>query len=84
VGLDPVTREELWGLFHELRKDGRVTLLISSHVMDEAARCDTLLLMRDGRILMQTTPDILRAAAGTSNLDDAFLRVIRSAEQHPR
>jgi ABC-2 type transport system ATP-binding protein len=82
VGLDPVTREELWSLFHELRRDGRVTLLISSHVMDEAARCEALLLMRDGRILMQTTPDSLRAAAGTSNLDDAFLRVIRSRERH--
>ena len=81
VGLDPVTREELWDLFHSLRVDRRVTLLITSHVMDEAARCETLLLMRDGRILMRGTPDDLRENAGTTNLDEAFLRVIRDAEQ---
>ena len=81
VGLDPVTREELWDLFHRLRVDRRVTLLITSHVMDEAARCETLLLMRDGRILMQSTPDALRQNAGTTNLDEAFLRVIRDAER---
>jgi ABC-2 type transport system ATP-binding protein len=81
VGLDPVTREELWDLFHSLRVDRRVTLLITSHVMDEAARCETLLLMRDGRILMRGTPDDLRQNAGTANLDDAFLRVIRDAER---
>jgi ABC-2 type transport system ATP-binding protein len=81
VGLDPVTREELWDLFHSLRVDRRVTLLITSHVMDEAARCETLLLMRDGRILMRGTPDDLRENAGTTNLDEAFLRVIRDAER---
>jgi ABC-2 type transport system ATP-binding protein len=81
VGLDPVTREELWDLFHSLRVDRRVTLLITSHVMDEAARCETLLLMRDGHILMRGTPDALRQNAGTTNLDEAFLRVIRDAER---
>jgi ABC-2 type transport system ATP-binding protein len=81
VGLDPVTREELWDLFRSLRVDRRVTLLITSHVMEEAARCETLLLMRDGRILMQSTPDGLRHSAGTTNLDEAFLRVIRDAER---
>ncbi len=80
VGLDPVTREDLWSLFHRLRADRGVTLLITSHVMDEAARCDTLVLMRDGRILTQCTPDELRRRAGTSNLDEAFLRVIRGQE----
>jgi ABC-2 type transport system ATP-binding protein len=81
VGLDPVTREELWDLFHSLRVERRVTLLITSHVMDEAARCETLLLMRDGGILMRSTPDELRQNAGTTNLDEAFLRVIRDAER---
>jgi ABC-2 type transport system ATP-binding protein len=81
VGLDPVTREELWSLFRRLGADRHVTLLMTSHVMDEAARCETLLLMRDGRILMQTTPDQLRQMAGTTNLDEAFLRVIRLAER---
>ena len=80
VGLDPVTREELWELFHHLRERRGVTLLITSHVMDEAARCERLLLMRDGRILTQTTPAALRESAGTDNLDEAFLRVIRAAE----
>ena len=60
VGLDPVLREELWALFHSLADRG-VTLLVSSHVMDEAARCERLLLMRDGYILADDTPDALRA-----------------------
>lgn len=83
VGLDPVTREDLWTLFHELRNDRGVTLLITSHVMDEAARCETLLLMRDGRILTQTTPAELRTITGTANLDEAFLRIIREAQLQP-
>ena len=50
VGLDPVLREDLWSLFHSLSDSG-VSLLVSSHVMEEAGRCDELLLMRDGRLL---------------------------------
>lgn len=56
VGLDPVLREELWSLFRTLAEGG-VTLLVSSHVMDEALRCESLVLMREGRVLMQTTPE---------------------------
>jgi ABC-2 type transport system ATP-binding protein len=67
VGLDPVLREELWELFHRLASSG-VTLLVSSHVMDEADRCDDLLLMRDGRILTQDTPAALKERTGTDNL----------------
>ncbi len=75
VGLDPVLRRDLWQLFHELAARG-ATLLVSSHVMDEADRCDALLLIREGRLLAQATPDELRAQTGTERLDDAFLRLV--------
>jgi ABC-2 type transport system ATP-binding protein len=75
VGLDPLLRRDLWELFHELAQRG-ATLLVSSHVMDEADRCDSLLLIREGRLLAQSTPDELRASTGAQALDDAFLRLI--------
>ena len=75
VGLDPVLRRDLWELFHELARGG-TTLLVSSHVMDEADRCDSLLLIREGRLLAQATPDELRAQTGEQLLDDAFLHLI--------
>jgi ABC-2 type transport system ATP-binding protein len=79
VGLDPVLRAELWDVFHLLARQGR-TLLVSSHVMDEADRCDELLLMRDGRLLAQEPPERLRAETGESDLGMAFLATIRKAE----
>jgi ABC-2 type transport system ATP-binding protein len=75
VGLDPVLRRDLWALFHRLADDG-ATLLVSSHVMDEAARCDRLLLMREGELLAQTTPDELRERTGEQDMEAAFLRLI--------
>jgi len=75
VGLDPVLRRDLWQLFHALA-DGGATLLVSSHVMDEADRCDALLLLRDGRLLAQATPAELRARTGAEQLDEAFLRLV--------
>jgi ABC-2 type transport system ATP-binding protein len=78
VGLDPVLRRDLWGLFHSLAEAGS-TLLVSSHVMDEAERCDSLLLLRDGRLLASTTPDELRARTGRQDLEDAFLALAESA-----
>jgi ABC-2 type transport system ATP-binding protein len=78
VGLDPVLRSELWAGFHRLAATG-TTLLVSSHVMDEAAECDALLLMRDGAILARTTPAALRRAPGEDDLGRAFLAVIRGA-----
>ena len=72
VGLDPVLRRDLWRLFHDLAADG-ATLLVSSHVMDEAGRCDRVLLMREGRLVADETPDGLRASAGTDDLEEAFL-----------
>jgi len=79
VGLDPVLRAGLWRTFHELAEGG-ATLLISSHVMDEARECDALLLMRDGTLLACTTPADLRRDAGEQDLGRAFLKVIEQAE----
>jgi len=75
VGLDPVLRVELWKQFHELAAAG-TTLLVSSHVMDEAEHCDRLLLMREGRLLAELSPDELRARTGQDNLEKAFLTLI--------
>ncbi len=75
VGLDPVLRRDLWDFFHELSAVG-TTLLVSSHVMDEASRCDRLVLVRDGSILATETPDELRSKTGAADLDEAFLRLI--------
>jgi len=77
VGQDPVLRAELWARFHAMAAAG-TSLLVSSHVMDEAARCDRLLLIREGRLIADDTPDAVRAAAGTDDLDEAFLRLIRA------
>ena len=77
VGLDPVLRRDLWDFFHELAAGG-ATLLVSSHVMDEADRCARLLLLRDGTLLASETPADLRARTGCDNLDDAFLRLVEN------
>jgi ABC-2 type transport system ATP-binding protein len=76
VGLDPVLRADLWDRFDHLAKGG-TTLLVSSHVMDEADHCDELLLMRDGRVLAHTTPHQLREDTGCQSLEEAFLSIIR-------
>jgi ABC-2 type transport system ATP-binding protein len=73
VGVDPALRVQFWDHFHRLAADG-ATLLVSSHVMDEADRCDELLFMRDGHVLAHGTPAELRARAGTDNLESAFLQ----------
>jgi ABC-type multidrug transport system ATPase subunit len=78
VGQDPLLRRELWDEFHGLAGNG-ATLLVSSHVMDEADRCDGLLLLRDGELLATGTPDELRERTQTRDLDDAFLRLVEEA-----
>jgi ABC-2 type transport system ATP-binding protein len=78
VGLDPVLRRDLWDTFHRLAEQG-CTLLVSSHVMDEADRCDILVLLRDGGILATGTPSELRARTGADKLDDAFLKLVEQA-----
>ncbi len=79
VGLDPVLRDELWALFRRLASAG-ATLLVSSHVMDEAARCDRLLLMREGLLLADDAPEALKRSTGTTDLEQAFLHLVRTAE----
>lgn len=76
VGLDPVLRVDLWQQFHQLARRG-TTLLVSSHVMDEADHCGDLLLMREGHLLAHTTPGQLREDTGCQSLEEAFLSVIR-------
>ena len=72
VGLDPVLRRDLWSLFHGLAAGG-ASLLVSSHVMDEAARCDTLMFMREGRFLAEAAPAEILKRTGASDLESAFL-----------
>jgi ABC-2 type transport system ATP-binding protein len=79
VGQDPVLRDELWHQFRAMAAGG-TTVLVSSHVMDEASRCDRLLLIREGDLIADDTPDAVRAAAGTNDLDAAFLHLIRAME----
>jgi len=80
VGLDPVLRRELWDLFHALAAAG-ATLLVSSHVMDEASRCGHLLLMRDGAIVADDTPAALLERTGASEIEEAFLVLVEGREQ---
>ena len=79
VGLDPVLRRELWDLFRRLSREGR-TVFVSSHVMDEASRCDRLLLLRDGRILSDSTLSDLLESTGSRDAEQAFLALIDAAD----
>lgn len=81
VGLDPVLRVELWELFAQLAAEG-TTLLVSSHVMDEATRCDRLILMREGNIIAQETPTRLLELTNTTSTEDAFLALINASEEN--
>ncbi|HSK25676.1 MAG TPA: ABC transporter ATP-binding protein [Jiangellales bacterium] len=80
VGLDPVLRRDLWDLFHRLVDDG-ATLLVSSHVMDEAERCERLLLVRDGRIIADDTPSRLLERTGAADVEHAFLSIVEEDER---
>jgi ABC-2 type transport system ATP-binding protein len=80
VGLDPVLREDLWSTFRSLAAAG-TTLLVSSHVMDEASRCDRLLLMRDGALIADDTPLALLTRTSTPDLEHAFLSIVRAEER---
>jgi ABC-2 type transport system ATP-binding protein len=78
VGLDPVLRRDLWATFRRLAEGG-TTLLVSSHVMEEADRCDRLLLMREGAIVADESPRSLRERTGRDSLDEAFLALVEAA-----
>lgn len=80
VGLDPVLRRELWQLFQELADQGK-TLLISSHVMDEAERCKSLLLLRDGELLWHDTRERLQKEMNTSTVEEAFIAMVEGRKK---
>jgi ABC-2 type transport system ATP-binding protein len=78
VGLDPVLRRDLWKLFHQVADRGKA-VIVSSHVMDEAVRCDRLLLMRDGRLLADDTPQGILRRTGQADVEGAFLQLVEAA-----
>jgi len=78
VGLDPVLRRDLWELFHRIAGRG-AAVFVSSHVMDEADRCDRLLLLREGRIIADGTPEGIRQETGTPDIESAFLSLVDTA-----
>ncbi|MEU9102151.1 ABC transporter ATP-binding protein [Streptomyces sp. NPDC048361] len=79
VGLDPVLRRDLWHLLHTIAARRGTTILVSSHVMDEAERCHRLLLLRDGTLLAEDTPAALRARTATETVEEAFLHLVDEA-----
>jgi ABC-2 type transport system ATP-binding protein len=83
VGLDPVLRRDLWDLFRHLAERGH-SLVVSSHVMDEATRCDRLVLLREGQVLADVTPEGLLARTGAADADAAFLALIDAETKKSR
>jgi ABC-2 type transport system ATP-binding protein len=79
VGLDPVLRDQIWQLFHKLTSSG-TTVIITSHVMDEASRCDDLLLIREGVVLAQGTPQALRERTNSKTVEQSFLKLVGEAK----
>jgi ABC-2 type transport system ATP-binding protein len=75
VGLDPVLRRDLWALFHRIAEAG-AAVFVSSHVMDEAERCDRLMLMREGRIIADGTPAEVKEKSGSDDIEAAFLAIV--------
>ncbi|TMR02593.1 ABC transporter ATP-binding protein [Actinomadura soli] len=84
VGQDPLLRRELWTHFHNIARAEGTTIVVSSHVMDEAARCDRILLMRTGKIIADDTPEMIRKETQTDDLDEAFLRLIEAPVAVPQ
>lgn len=80
VGLDPILRQELWQLFGDLARKGKI-VFVSSHVMDEAERCEQLLLMRNGKLLWTDSKKGLLKNTGTTSVEDAFIKMIKEAEK---
>jgi len=79
VGIDPLMRRDLWQRFRQLAEAG-TTLIVSSHVMDEAAHCDELLLVRDGRLLAYDSQAKLLQKTGAKNVEDAFLKLVEGKQ----
>ncbi|MFC5465240.1 ABC transporter ATP-binding protein [Lederbergia graminis] len=72
VGIDPVLRKSIWGAFYELKQQG-TTLIVTTHVMDEADKCDRLGLIREGKLIAVGTPQQLKEETKTTSIEDAFL-----------
>ena len=79
VGLDPVLRQKLWSLFTELTSNG-TTLIISSHSMDEAGRCDDLVLVREGKLVAHNSPKELLQSTGTKTVEECFMKLVGDKE----
>ncbi len=79
VGLDPVLRESLWKLFNKLKSKG-TTFLISSHSMDEAERCDDLVLIRQGKIITHSSPSELKKKTSSKTIEESFLKLVGGRE----
>ncbi len=79
VGLDPLLRDQIWTLFRDLVKQGK-NIIISSHVMDEAARCDDLVLIRDGKILAHDSPVGLCRATRSNSVEQSFLKLVEKVQ----
>ncbi|MBM7648463.1 ABC-2 type transport system ATP-binding protein [Bacillus ectoiniformans] len=73
VGIDPVLRKDIWDGFHQLKEEGR-TLIITTHVMDEAERCDRLGLLQHGEIISSDTPEAIKSQYGVTSIEDVFLK----------
>ena len=80
IGLDPVLRDSLWKLFNKLKSQG-TTLLVSSHSMDEAERCDDLILIRSGKLIAHGTPSELKKQTGTKTIEESFLKLVGGAKE---
>jgi ABC-2 type transport system ATP-binding protein len=78
VGLDPVLRRDLWALFHRIAQDG-AAVFVSSHVMDEAERCQRLMLMREGELIAHDSPEAIMQRTGTGNVEEAFLKIVEAS-----
>jgi ABC-2 type transport system ATP-binding protein len=72
VGIDPLLRQSIWDEFHKLKESG-ITIIVTTHVMDEADKCDRLAMLRDGSIIACDTPEKLKAEQGVESIEAAFL-----------
>jgi ABC-2 type transport system ATP-binding protein len=81
AGVDPKARRDFWDQIHQLAQQG-ITVLVSTHYMDEAERCDSLVYIAYGKILAQGTAAAIVADAGARNLEDAFVKLVAQAEDN--
>ncbi len=79
-GVDPIARDRFWEILVELSRELGVTIFVSTHFMNEAARCDRIALMDAGRVLITGTPSEIAASRGAENLEDAFISYLKEAE----